>query len=186
MRCGTSERREREETYVLQDLGARSIVVGLSLGHTIANLDELSIDVFEASPDRVLDGLWDLLLDEPSGERAEGLVEQVVLRVADGELERVDLDGDVLDVEDGGLVFAGRGKVNFDGETFAAEEDVCETRVLDLWDATLLLEVEGDCWRMVSANKKRKSNRNAPSRMSAWIWLKVRVRLWLCLSGMAE
>jgi len=107
-------------------------------------LDKLSVNILEPSPDRVLDSFRDLLLDETSGERSERLVEQVVLRVANGELKRVDFDGDVLDVEDGGLVFAGGCEMDFDGETFAAEEDVCETRVLDLRDAGLLLEVEGN------------------------------------------
>lgn len=131
-------------TCVLQDLRAGGGIVRLGLVHTIANEDELSVNVLQASPDRVLDSFRDLLLDEARGEWAEGLVKEVVLRVADGELEGVDFDGDVLDVEDGGLVFAGGGEVDLDGEAFAAEEDVCETRVLDLGDTALLLEVEGD------------------------------------------
>jgi len=87
--------------HISEDLSARSLIAVLSLSHTITNANELSIDVFETSTDRILNGLLDLLLDETSSERTDGLVKELVLGIADGELEGVDLDVDIFDVEDG-------------------------------------------------------------------------------------
>jgi hypothetical protein len=85
-----------------------------------------------------------LLLDQTGGERLECLVEEVVLRVADRELQRVDLDGDILNVVNRRLVLASRLDVDLDGETFASEEDVGETRIADLGNTGLLVIVERD------------------------------------------
>jgi hypothetical protein len=70
-----------------------------SAGHTIPDADKLSIDIFHTGSNRSLDGCLDLLLDEPSRKWLEGFVQKVMLRVANGELEGVDLDHDALDLE---------------------------------------------------------------------------------------
>jgi hypothetical protein len=67
-----------------------------------------------------------------------------VLRVTDGELERVHLDVHVLELEDGRLIFLRRREVRGDGETLAAEEHIREARVLELREAGLLAEPERD------------------------------------------
>lgn len=108
-----------------------------------------------------------MLLDETGGERLEGLVEEVVLaleegnsrmsvkkvrnwmlherwtHITDGELERIKLNIDVLDVEDARAVLGiGRDELNGDSQALSAEEDISKTRVLDLGEAVLLVEVE--------------------------------------------
>jgi hypothetical protein len=45
----------------------------------------------------------DLLLDERGSEGLNGLLQEVVLQVADGEIESGDFDDNVLDLEDGRL-----------------------------------------------------------------------------------
>lgn len=130
-------------TYVSEDLSARRLVAILRLRHTITNTDELSINVFETGADSVLNSLLDLLLDETSGEGADGLVKKLVLRVTDRELEGINLDIDILDVEDGGLVLLSGGEVDGGGETLSTEDDIGETLIGDLDTATVLV-VEGN------------------------------------------
>jgi len=91
---------KEKKTYILQHLSSGYTLSGLGLVHAIANSDELSVDVLETGPQCLFDRLLDLLLDETSSERTEGLVQEVVLRVADGELERINLDVDVVHLED--------------------------------------------------------------------------------------
>jgi len=62
----------------------------------------------------------DLFLDESGGERFEGFVYQVMLRIADGGLERVNFDSDAFDLEHGHSSFAGRNEM--DGNPY----DLCE------------------------------------------------------------
>ncbi|KAG6858044.1 hypothetical protein C0991_003754, partial [Blastosporella zonata] len=50
--------------------------------------------------------LLDLPLDEPRGERSEGLVQKIMLGVADAELKGIDFDVDRVDFEYGGAVFS--------------------------------------------------------------------------------
>lgn len=100
-----------EVTYVLQDLGAALSLGDRHSGHTITDRDELSIVVLEAGGDVVFDRLLGLFLDEAGSEGTNELVEDVALRVTDGELEGVNLDVNVLDFEDGSLVIVGRNEV---------------------------------------------------------------------------
>lgn len=85
-----------------------------------------------------------LALDETRRERLERLVEQVVLGVADGELERVKLDVDALDLEHARSVLLRAAEVHGSREALAAEQDVRETRVRELREAGLLAEPERD------------------------------------------
>lgn len=71
--------------------------------HPVTNADELSIDVFHTGGDGVFDGFLDLALDETGSEGFKGFVEGIVLGVADGELERVELHVDILHLEDGAV-----------------------------------------------------------------------------------
>ncbi len=87
-------------------------LASLHLLRALTHTNELSVNVLKASPDRVAQRLLDLLLHEPVQKRAERLVQNVVLRVADRPLERVDVHVDVLDLEDGGSVLAGGGEVD--------------------------------------------------------------------------
>lgn len=131
--------------------------------HLVTNADELSIDVLQTGLDGVSDGLLDLLLDQTSSQWVESLVEKVVLGVTNVELEGVDLDLDIIDLEDGGVVLAGRDKSSGSldktssthclsmmttadtyGQATSTKKDIGDTTVAQLGDTTLLLEVEHD------------------------------------------
>jgi len=89
-----------KETYAFQH---PLLAFGLNaLPHT----HKLPVDVLQASDKRVPNGLLYLFLDETSGERPQGLVQEMVVRVADGELEGVNFDLHVGNFEYGGGVFA--------------------------------------------------------------------------------
>lgn len=88
---------------LLEGLGAVGVWTSGGFVHTVAHADELSVDVFHAGGDSVFDGLLDLTLDETGSKRFKSLVEGVVLRVADGELEGVQLHVDILHLEDGAV-----------------------------------------------------------------------------------
>ena len=102
------------------------------------------VDVLEASGDRVGDGLGDLLLHETSRKRAKGLVQQIVLAVTDGELERIDRNVHILDVEHAAAIPICRGQVDLNRQTLSPKEDVSETGIAELGEPVLLLEVERD------------------------------------------
>ena len=85
-----------------------------------------------------------LALDEAGRERLERLVEEVVLRISDRKLERVQLHVHVLDLEHAGLVLLRAREVHGRSKALAADNDVRETRVGDLREAGLLAEPEGD------------------------------------------
>jgi hypothetical protein len=95
----------------LQHFSAALAFGGFRARHTIPNADELSVDVLHTGSNWTLDRFLDLLLDETSSERLEGLVEKVVFRVTDGEFEGVDFDDDVFDFEDWGFILVGRDEV---------------------------------------------------------------------------
>jgi hypothetical protein len=93
---------------------------------------QFTISPFESSADTILNGLGNLTLDEASGKRAESLVEDIVARVADRELESINLDVYILDTEQAllrrlGVVDNGDGG----GDTTSTEEDVSKTGVFD-------------------------------------------------------
>lgn len=88
---------------LLEGLSAVGVWASGGFVHTVAHADELSVDVFHAGSDGVFDGLLDLTFDETGRKGFEGFVEGVVLGVADGELEGVQLHVDILHLEDGAV-----------------------------------------------------------------------------------
>lgn len=88
---------------LLEGLSAVGVRTGGGFVHTVANADELSVNVFHAGGDSVFDSLLDLTFDETGRKGFESFVEGVVFRVADGELEGVQLHVDILDLEDGAV-----------------------------------------------------------------------------------
>lgn len=87
--CG---KRHEKETHLLENLHLGLgltifTLLGLGLSHTVTDANELSVDIFETSSNAVLDRLLDLLLDKTRSERFKSLVQEVVLRVPDRELE---------------------------------------------------------------------------------------------------
>jgi hypothetical protein len=49
---------------------------------------------------------------EPGGERSEGLVQDVAVRATEGKLERINVDMDSVDLEDGSWIVTRRGTLN--------------------------------------------------------------------------
>lgn len=64
----------------------------------------MSINVLEPSRQRILDRLFDLPLDQNGGERTKRLVQEIVVRIANGKLESADFDMNVMYFEDGGAI----------------------------------------------------------------------------------
>lgn len=96
--------RTRGTTYILEDLPAARAVGRFGTFHAIANGHELTIDVFHSGSNGIPDNLLNLPLDEASSERLESLVQEVMFRVTDRELQTVDFDDNFLDLEDGRLI----------------------------------------------------------------------------------
>jgi len=115
--CTTQVRSERKprtrsKTNIFEDISAALALRGLGDLHSVANSDELTINVLETSGQSSLDRLFDLLLDQSGGERTKRLVKEVVVRIPNGKLEVADFDMDAVDLEDGGAITS-RG-VEFD------------------------------------------------------------------------
>lgn len=157
--------KREDHTYRAESAGRALVGVVAGLGITITDGDELFVDVLETSLDGVLDGLGDLLLDETGSEGLEGLVEKIVLGlnnklsistttqklderlntyVANGELERVDFDVNVLDLEHAALIATSTSEVNLDSQSLTTKEDIGQPRVLQLDGTSLTVEVEGN------------------------------------------
>ena len=96
---------------LLQRLRPASILALVRLAHAVAHANKLTIDIFHTSSDRVRDSLLNLPLYEARRERAQSFVKRVMLRVADRELERVNLDMDVLYFENRRAILVGRDEV---------------------------------------------------------------------------
>lgn len=118
--------------------------LGLSLGHTVTNANKLPVNILETRSDAVLDGLLYLLLDETSGKWLQSLVQEIVLRISDRELERGDLGVHGLDLEHRGVVLRRGHDLDLHVNTFTAKDEICEAGVLEPGKTCLLSEVEGD------------------------------------------
>lgn len=105
---GTDEECNKQ-SYIFQNINLPFILTPLRTVHPLSNANKLSINVLQPSRQRVLQRLLDLPLHEARREGLEGLVQKVMLRVPNGELERVDFDVDRLDFEHGGPVMLGWG-----------------------------------------------------------------------------
>lgn len=92
-------------THILQRL-CPALALGSFRGfHLVANTNELPVRVLKTSPDRICNGLLNLLLHQARCERLQRFVQKVVLGVPDAELEGVDFDVDVFHLEHGRTVF---------------------------------------------------------------------------------
>ena len=105
---GTDEECSKH-SYILQDINLPFSLTPLRTVHPLPNTHKLSINILQTSRQRVLQCLLDLPLHKARREGFEGLVQEVMLRVPNGELERVDFDVDRLDSEHGGPVMLGWG-----------------------------------------------------------------------------
>ena len=143
------EKRHEKWAYLLENLHLGLgltifALLGLGLSHTVTNADKLSVGIFETSSDAVLDRLLDLLLDETCSERFESLVQEIVLRAPDRELERSDLGANRFNLEHRCMVLGRGHELDVHGDTFTAEDEICKARVPEFREAGLFPEVEGD------------------------------------------
>lgn len=99
-------------THLLQHL-ALALVALLRRAHTVPHDNEFAVDVREPGLQGIPERFLDLLFDELGGERSDGLVKDVVVPVVDGELERINLDTDIVDLENGSGIMMHRGKLNY-------------------------------------------------------------------------
>lgn len=88
--------------HLFQDLPL--VVRVLCLTHAVPHGHERAVHVLEEGPNPVADRLFDLPLDQTGGEGPERLVQEVVLRLPDSKLERVDFYVDAVDLEDRGWI----------------------------------------------------------------------------------
>ena len=145
-----SREEARRETYLLENLhlglglNTFSSFFGLGLSHAVTNANKLSINIFEPSSDAILDRLLDLSLDETRGERFQSLVQEIMLRVPDGELERSDLGVDGFNLEYRRRVLRRRHKLDRHVDALTTENEVGEAGVPELGKTSLLPEVEGN------------------------------------------
>ena len=156
----------RERLLERVDLVGALLVLGIV--EALRDVRQLRVDLLERGADRRLHRLGHGRLDQAGRERAEEVDERRVLRVADGELELVDLELDVDDLERVVLA-ASRLDLDLAGEALAAEEDVGVTRVGEAREARLLLDVCGG----LSARSRRaradgRDVQNATSFRSVW------------------
>ncbi len=79
----------------------------LSAAHPVPHGHKGAIYVLEKSPDPIADCFFDLPFDQAGGEGSERLVQEVVLRFPDSELECVHFHVDALDLEHGRWVVCG-------------------------------------------------------------------------------
>ena len=97
------------QSYIFQNTNLPFILAPFRTVHPLPNTDKLSINILQPSRQRVFQCLLDLPLHEARREGFEGLVQKVMLRVPNGELECVDFYVDRLDSEHGGPVMLGWG-----------------------------------------------------------------------------
>ena len=129
---------------LLQGLSTVLVLARLCLVHSVPNPHELPVNVLQRCAHGIRDRSLQLLLDQPRGEWPERLVQQIVFRVTDSELERVDLDLHVLDPEHARLVFPGGRDVGSDRQAVPTKQNIRETGVGQLGHTLLLAEVECD------------------------------------------
>jgi len=99
-------------TYIFQRFYPSFVLAFLGLRHPVSDRDKLPVDIFHTRCDSAGDRFLDLPLYETGGKRSESLVQEVVFRVTDRELERVNFDMDVLHLEDRALVLVGGHEVD--------------------------------------------------------------------------
>jgi hypothetical protein len=112
-RSGRKKERTRRKTNIFEDISATLAFGSLGDLHSVANSNELTIDVLEPGGQSILDRFFDLLLDQSGGQRTKGFVKEIVVRIPNGKLKIADFDMDVLDLEDRGAITS-RG-VEFNG-----------------------------------------------------------------------
>ena len=130
--------------HVLQRLGSRSLVRHFSVLHSVSDFGELFIETLERGSKGGVHGSLNGVLDDTGGSGLDKLVENVVVRVLDGELQGVNVDVNVLDTEHAVSSVLNGLEVDDHADTLAADDDVGQTAVLDLGPSSLSSESELD------------------------------------------
>lgn len=129
---------------ILESLRPTDIAACLRLFHPVSDCNQLAVQVLESRMDAICNRFLNLSLDEAGGQRHQGLVQQIMLRVANAELEGVDLDLHALNLEDRALIFISRYQMDRSRQTIPADENIGDTRVHNLGETSLLAVVDRD------------------------------------------
>ena len=130
--------------HVLQCLGSRSLVRLLGVLHSVSDFSQLFIETLERGSEGGVDGSLDGVLDDTGGSGLDKLVENVVVRVLDRELQGVNVHVNVLDTEHAVSSVLNGLEIDDHADTLAADDDVGQTAVLDLRPSSLSSESELD------------------------------------------
>lgn len=130
--------------HVLQRLCSRSFVRLLGILHSVSDFSELFIQTLEGSSQSGVDSSLDGVLDDTGGSGLDELVEKVVVRVSDRELQGVNVDINVLDTEHAVSSVLNSLQVDDDADTLSANDDIGQTAVLDLGPSRLSSESKLD------------------------------------------
>jgi len=125
---------------VLQSLSPGGLIAPLGLVQTVADLDQLVIQVADGLADGTVDGGLDSTLDDTGGSGLDELVEQVVVRVGDRELQSTNVGLDGLGPDNRVTLVVDSLQSDVNTDTCAADDHGSQTRVLDLWESLLLAE----------------------------------------------
>lgn len=172
---------------VLEFVSSSSLVGPLGLVHSVSDLGDLVVDVLESGSEGTVDTGLDGLSDGRGGDGLDELVQQVVVRVSNGELQGVNVDVDVLDREGAVTLVVGlegdcRGER---GQSVTALLAMVSTRS----DSPLTeipfppIKTSATPESLILGQPDFLRNWKMTSRRSAWIWLKPRVMMWCCWSG---
>lgn len=136
--------RKKVNTHVLQHLTATQFLLCLRLLHAVPHGDELSVKIFQTSPDRLCNRLLDMPLHHSRRNRLDRFINHIVLRIANAKLQRIHLDMHVLDFEDGAAIFVGRNKMDSHRHSLSTEDDIRYARVPQFGEPSLLAEIQGN------------------------------------------
>lgn len=142
---------------VFKRLGSGRIVALLRLLNVVSDLSELVVKVTEGGADGNRDGSGNSLLDDTGGSSSDELVQQVVLRVSDGESEGVNLSLDIPDSENRVPPVVHGLNVDLDTDTLAGDDDICNSAVGNLGPSLLPSECERDISNVGLDLRKTKS-----------------------------
>jgi hypothetical protein len=173
---------------VLEFVSSSSLVGPLGLVHSVSDLGDLVVNVLESGSEGTVDTGLDGLSDGRGSDGLDELVQQVVVRVSDGELQGVDVDIDVLDREGAVTLVVGlEGDCGGErGQSVTASLAMLNTRSTNspLTEIPFPpIKTSATPESLILGQPDFLRNWKMTSRRSAWIWLKPRVMMWCCWSG---
>lgn len=130
--------------HVLQRLCSRSFIRLLGILHSVSDFSELFVQTFKSGSQSGVNSSLNGVLDDTRGGGLDELIEKIVVRVSDGELQGVDVNVNILDTEHTVSSVLNGLQVDNDADTLSANDDIGQTAVLDLGPSRLSSESELD------------------------------------------